>query len=72
MNETETQAGPAVELHRGTVRPRHIVELDRETGQYQDRTLCGELWDRLHPGHNGSICQECVDEQRRRPRWEDE
>ena len=53
----------------GVARPRHIVEFDKVTKQPQDVTLCGEPWDRLNPGHNGAICQACVDEQKRRPKW---
>lgn len=69
---TETKTTPELTTGSGTVRPRHLVEFDRETDEPQERTLCGELWDRLNPGHNGAICQACVDEQKRRPRWGDE
>jgi len=48
--------------------PRHIVENNRD-GTPQDAALCGYLWDRLNVEHNGEICQECVEEQKRRPRW---
>jgi hypothetical protein len=43
-----------------TIRPRHIVALD-ETGAPSDKCLCGYVWDRFNPPHNGFICQECVD-----------
>ncbi len=44
---------------------RHYVKLD-EDGSPMDEALCGYIWDRLHVQHNGNICQECVDELRKR------
>jgi len=48
-------------------RPNHIVELDDE-GRPTDQCLCGHLWDRAFVKHDpeGGICQECVEELRRR------
>lgn len=48
-----------------TRRPRHIVELDAQ-GQPTDKCLCGYLWDQVFVSHNGEICQECIDELKRR------
>ena len=66
MSETKTE--PTTTSGTKTDRPRHYVEYNRD-GTPQDVTLCGERWDRLNVQHNGSICQECVDEQKRRPKW---
>ncbi len=41
-----------------------------ENVQPQQRTLCGELWDRLGLKPNGPVCERCVAEFRRRhPNW---
>ena len=48
-----------------TARPRHVVER-KPDGSYHDRALCGYLWDRVEVAHNGEVCQECVDELRKR------
>ncbi len=55
--------------------PRHYVEnkaFDPDnpeaatTFEPGDTTLCGKPWDRLFVKHNGEICQECLDELKRR------
>ena len=43
----------------------HYVELDSKS-QPTDKCLCGYIWDRVFISHNGEICQECVDELKRR------
>lgn len=57
--ETKTPGGT------GQIFPRHFVELDH-LGNPMDETLCGKPWDRLFVRHNGEICQDCVDEMRKR------
>ena len=47
-------------------RLRHIVELKPGTNEYQDKTLCGYEWDMLKPKPNGTICDECEAECKRR------
>lgn len=52
--------------------PRHYVENargDRDPlGPFEpaQTTLCGKPWDRLFVKHNGEICQDCIDELKRR------
>lgn len=61
LPETSTTSGT------GTPLLRHIVELDAQ-GNPTDKCLCGHLWDRvfLKQDPDAGICQECVDELRRR------
>ena len=63
MTDTKTETLP--ETTKGTTKPRHLVELTKD-GRATDKALCGYLWDRLNVQHNRSICQECLDELRRR------
>lgn len=65
MSKTETLTEEKTSTGQGKARLRHYVELDQE-GKPTDQCLCGYLWDQLHVQHNGTICQECVDELRRR------
>jgi len=44
---------------------RHIVELDDDLNP-SDLCLCGHIWDRVFLKHGESICQDCVDELKRR------
>ena len=69
MADTETETHADLSQGSKTLPPRHIVEFDKETKEPQDTALCGYLWDRLGVAHNGEICQECVEEQKRRPKW---
>lgn len=47
---------------------RHIVPRNSE-GVWEDKALCGYLWDRIHP-MRGEMCRECVRiYQRIRPGW---
>ena len=66
MTQTETKS----ETSRGTGNPnrrlRHYVHLDENNENPRDETLCGLPWDQLHVPHNGEVCQECVDELKRR------
>ena len=66
MNDTQTETQPQLGTGGGLVKPVHIVAL--VAGKPADQALCGYLWDRIHVQHNGEICQECVDELRRRGR----
>lgn len=65
---TETTTETRESTGNTTPRPRHIVENNRD-GTPQDKALCGWLWDRINVAHNGTICQDCVEEQKRRPKW---
>ena len=69
MSDTKTITETKPRLDDGTgskhANLRHYVELDSE-GRPTYACLCGYLWDRVHVQHNGQICQECVDELRRR------
>lgn len=56
---------PQATVDTSSIFPRHVVELGPD-GKPKDRALCGYLWDRVFVKHNGSICQECVDELRKR------
>ncbi len=66
--ETKTDKKTDQTIETPTIKPRHIVENNRD-GTPKDTALCGFLWDRLNVAHNGSICQECVDIQKTNPRW---
>lgn len=73
MHDVETlpeqETRPEVKPGGGTgkARVRHYVELDAE-GRPTDECLCGYIWDRVFVKHDpdAGICQECVDELRRR------
>lgn len=51
-------------------RKRHIVERvgGPESKLFSRVALCGKKMKELLLNHSGEICQECVDEQKRRPR----
>ena len=61
-------APPQVEVLKSTknARIRHIVELKPGTNEYQDAALCGYEWDMLKPQPNGTLCDECEAECKRR------
>lgn len=47
--------------------PRHYVELDPHSGKpISNKAVCGAIISKVGVAHNGSICQDCVDEVRRR------
>lgn len=46
-------------------RIRHIVE-KHEDGSWADKALCGFLWDMLKPPPNGTLCEECEAELKRK------
>ena len=62
----DTETVPSTTTGKKNANLRHYVKLD-EDGAPMDEALCGYIWDRLHVKHNGNICQECVDELRKRP-----
>jgi hypothetical protein len=46
-----------------TPMPRHLVPL--KDGVPEDKALCGYEWDRMHVAP-GPLCEECVEEAKRR------
>lgn len=62
---TEALAETSNSSATANARVRHYVELD-PLGNPTDEALCGYIWDQLHVPHNGSICEECIEELRRR------
>ena len=67
---TKTDTKPSDTSATKDNRKRHIVKRLTPLGflppEYSDTALCGEKVQELLKNHNGEICQECVDEQRRR------
>jgi len=63
----EIETKPEVVTDKPVGMLRHIVELDAQ-GNPTDKCLCGHIWDRVFLRHDPSvgICQECVDELKRR------
>ena len=67
MTTTEVQPKPTTGNRTPNARVRHYVALDPQ-GRPTDKALCGFEWDQLHVPNNGTICQACVDEMRKRER----
>ena len=68
MNDLETKEETQTIQGGGTKKPRHYVRiLEGGEGEveHEQKTLCGELWDRINVQHNGEICQKCVEISRR-------
>lgn len=67
--ETVTEAKPKLSDGSGNedARLRHIVERKAPGSlRFNKVALCGAKVRDIHVAHNGTICQECVDEQQRR------
>lgn len=69
--ETKTLPWTKPKLHDGSgnddERLRHIVESrGPNTRRFKKIALCGAKIRDVHVEHNGEICQECIDEVKRR------
>lgn len=65
MNSTITETRTDALINTKNARLRHIVERD-DAGGWKDEALCGYMWDMLKPPPNGTLCEECEAEMRRR------
>lgn len=65
-----TVAEPEAETLQDTRPPpppmmRHLVAI-KPNGEHEDTALCGKPWDRINVTWNGTLCEECVKELKKR------
>ena len=69
---TKTKTKPDTTVPTKDARKRHIIERTSPIGitppLYSRTALCGEVMREMVIEHNGEICQECVDIQKKKPR----